>query len=45
MYIHIFTDYNLRRIPAVVDSQVPLRIIRACFNSRLTMLLLSHPIN
>ena len=39
-YLHIFTDYNLRRIPAIVDSQVALLI--ACFLSHLTVLLLSH---
>jgi len=40
-FLHIFTDYNLRRIPAIVDSQVALLI--ASFNSQLTvLLLLSH---
>ena len=42
-YLHMFTNYNLRRIPAIVDSQVALLI--ACFNSHLTVLLSSHHTN
>jgi len=39
-YLHIFTDYDLRKIPAIVDSRGALLI--AFFLSRLTVLLLSH---
>jgi len=38
--IYIYTHYNLRRIPAIVDSLVGILIV--CFNSHLTVLLLSH---